>query len=710
MSPAAPAGVGPSRSWFGIVAALGLSALLAWVFVRYVDLTPRVDETFFFSSHDPQLREDNEIARLFPESPQLVLAAEGDIASPAYLARIRQMSAEVEAIEGVTTVVSLSHGPRDLDDALKSPIWSRLLLPRDHKSSYVIATVRAGDASSVSSRIETVTARFNRPGFHVMASGVPYVTTLIARNLARDLRVFSLAAVVIFGVVLLVIFRSVWVLAGTLIACIDSGAATLLATHLLRIPIGPVTANLSTMVFVMTLSPIVFLTFNWRHLGDVRQAIHKTIEPSFWSATCMFLGFISLLLVPSTPMRHLGVAGAIGAVMAFGAAYGVYPRFMAVARAASAKAPTRHRLGAFFSRPHPLLVAAIALFCAVGAAGLPKLNTDPDLPSYFQPKSDIRTGLDFVDHASGSSPLNFVIEDDHRAPLNHRDQYDRLWRVQTALERDPAVGTVLSIPLVIGEARRRFLSFLVSTEGILKRLDEAKRGHIASRFITADRTQALFILRMHETDRTEPRERVIARLQATIERQGFHVVLTGGTYSLLDQMGRLVTSSVISGVLILVAIFSAMGYAFSRSLRVAGAMAVSLLVIPVIIRGYIAYLGMPLDFITASAANLDLGMGVDAMIYLTLAARRERATGDDPWTPWSKACAELYRPIGTSLLVLCCGFGIFLSSRFPPTQRFGLFVMLGSATAAATALFMFPWLASVRFGRKPKAAPPTSRP
>ena len=186
---------------------------------------------------------------------------------------------------------------------------------------------------------------------------------------------------------------------------------------------------------------------------------------------------------------------------------------------------------------------------------------------------------------------------------------------------------------------------------------------------------------------------VIERLKRIVQGHGFRTVMVGGTYSLLDQMTRLVTSSVISGVLLLIAIFVAMGYAFSRSLRVAAAMLVSLITIPVVVRGYIAYMGMPLDFITASAANLDLGMGVDAMIYLTLFARREKSAGDS-WEAWSKACSHLWQPIGTSLLVICCGFGIFLLSNFPPTQRFGLFVIVGSATAAAAALIIFPWLAS----------------
>ena len=55
---------------------------------------------------------------------------------------------------------------------------------------------------------------------------------------------------------------------------------------------------------------------------------------------------------------------------------------------------------------------------------------------------------------------------------------------------------------------------------------------------------------------------------------------------------------------------------------------------------------------------------------------------------------------GTRDLWLIVAVGIFLLSNFPPTQRFGIFVMFGSATAASAALFMFPWLASVSIHRK----------
>jgi len=230
-------------------------------------------------------------------------------------------------------------------------------------------------------------------------------------------------------------------------------------------------------------------------------------------------------------------------------------------------------------------------------------------------------------------------------------------------------------------------------------LEDPKHGSAARQFLTPDHKRALFLLRMRETVRSTPREDVIRRLERTVEREGFRTLLVGGEYSLLAQMGRLIDSSIIEGVLVLTGIFTIMGYLFSRSLRVAAAMLITLLIIPVVVRGYIAYIGMPLDFITSSAANLDLGMGVDAMIYLTMFAKREHA-GLSSWEPWSKACSHQWRPIGTSLLVICCGFGIFLLSNFPPTQRFGIFVMFGSATAASAALFMFPWLASFSIHKK----------
>ncbi|HVH89401.1 MAG TPA: hypothetical protein VM912_21980, partial [Terriglobales bacterium] len=84
-----------------VLVCLGVSALVISVFFRVVDLKPKVSENFFFSKRDPQLRADNQILRLFPESPQIVFVASGDIQSPAYEDRVRALSDEVAGVPGV---------------------------------------------------------------------------------------------------------------------------------------------------------------------------------------------------------------------------------------------------------------------------------------------------------------------------------------------------------------------------------------------------------------------------------------------------------------------------------------------------------------------------------------------------------------------------------------------------------------------------------
>src|SRR5580704_11026183 len=144
-----------------VLVCLSATALIVYTFVRSVDLTPRVDETFFFSPKDPELKVDHEILAIFPESPQVIIAAEGDLESPAYAEHVRALSDALARQPGVQSVQSLSRGPKNVDDALKSPLWSRLLIPADHESSYMfVSFTRVPDATVVEA-IEAVGRHFN---------------------------------------------------------------------------------------------------------------------------------------------------------------------------------------------------------------------------------------------------------------------------------------------------------------------------------------------------------------------------------------------------------------------------------------------------------------------------------------------------------------------------------------------------------------------
>jgi predicted RND superfamily exporter protein len=46
--------------------------------------------------------------------------------------------------------------------------------------------------------------------------------------------------------------------------------------------------------------------------------------------------------------------------------------------------------------------------------------------------------------------------------------------------------------------------------------------------------------------------------------------------------------------------------------------------------------------------------------------------------------------------VVCAGFAIFILSGFPPTQRFGGSVVLGTLLSPLPALFVLPWFATAK--------------
>ena len=66
-----------------VLVCLGLTAIVLSIFFRVVDLKPQVNETFFFSKEDPQVRVDNQILSLRnklepePTQPQFLLTVHG---------------------------------------------------------------------------------------------------------------------------------------------------------------------------------------------------------------------------------------------------------------------------------------------------------------------------------------------------------------------------------------------------------------------------------------------------------------------------------------------------------------------------------------------------------------------------------------------------------------------------------------------------------
>ena len=685
----------------GFWALLAAMTLSAWAVLFRVDLAPRVESDFFFSTEDPAFQASRRISEIFPSQPQLIASAQGqDIQAPEYIERMGQLTEALLADPGISDVQSLTRGPSHPAAVLSSPVWSRLLLSNNPRASQLIISLEGGGGDGdLIARVEKILAEHDRPSFDLAISGVPYVVELIRRYLLRDLRVFSSAALLIFGLVISLLYRSLPPVAGTLLSCLGACLITLTVLHLMETPIGILTANIATIVFVLTLSHTVFLTANWKRVQSGRdpesalaEAVRITFAASFWCMVAALSGFGSLLLANAKPLRELGVSGMVGTAVAIVVAYGFYPFFLRSGKAAPAVATTEPGRGGLPGATGPLVVAAL---CLIAALGLAAVNTDPSIFAYFAKGSEIRDGLELFDRAGGSSPMFIVVADEEGRRLDSRLVEPQMAQLQEGLEKEPSVGVALSLPVLLAEARRVPLAALLSTEQIVAILDSERYNHIARSFIDDDRSQALYFLRMRETGRDEPRQDVVARLHALVAEAGLETRLIGGLYDLQGKLGELVATSLVRELGGLLAFFVLVAAIVSRSVRGAAAMVACLAAVPVLLLGAMGHLRQPVDVISAPGANVAISLGIDAMIHLMMAVRRQLQTGAGVVAAWTLACHQMRRPIVGAMLILAAGFGIFTLSSFPPTQRFGLLVAAGTLVSAVMALVVLPFLATI---------------
>ena len=646
---------------------------------------------FFFADDDPQMRASREVAEVFPAGAQLILRVADRGGDPGtYRDAIVGLTNDLLVVDGVDSGFSIT-----TDDPSRSPLFGRILLTPDPAATNIVLQVDETDPEVLLPRIEAVVAQHETPMFEVIVSGVPAIVELIRRSLYRDLIVFSTAAVLVFALLIGIVYRDAAIVAGTLATCLVSVSATLLIVQALGVGIGLLTANLVTIVFVLTLSHVVFLTANWRRAsgkdrsGLILEALGETWEGSFWSMTTTLLGFASLLIATAQPLRELGVAGVVGTLVALGTAYTVYPATLG--RWARIQPPPDEGFRRGTLRSRGGVVGGAAVVVGVLALGVPHLDTDPGLLSYFAPGSELREGLALVDADGGSSTLDIVVSDPDGASVASREVYPRLDELQAALEADSTVGVVLSPTLLIDHARTIPLAGLLPVGMLLDLASSDALGGVAIGFVTPERDRARFSLRMRETV-DEPREDVMARLADRVGEAGLRADVVAGLYDLQAQLGRLIASSLRIGIGGLMALFLGVALIVARSGVIAGAMWLCLGAIPLVILGVFGHARIAIDIITSPAANIALAIGADSMIHLVIRVRRLASTGHV--TPWATGVGQIARPVLGASAIICAGFGLFALSSFPPTQRFGMAVIVGTMAAATMALLVLPRLAT----------------
>ncbi len=690
-------------------------ALACIMFVKmYVKLVPEIDETFFFSSDDPQLQAANEIKKLFIPQPQVIFVASGNIRNRKYLDTLAQLTFDLQHTKGIVDVKSLGAGPSSVNGAIKSPLWRRLLVNADETASNLVIGLKVEDQYLCIETLKKLQKKYDTDDFKLALTGVPFVIHEIKRQLVDELKVFSTVAFIVFTIFLLLIFRSYWMLAGCIIACIASVLVDFIVLDFFGIEPGILTANLWSIVFVLTISHIVFMTGSWEievrsGLVSDKQAISNavfgTAPASFWAMVTTLLGFLSLLLVSAKPLQQFGLAGAIGALASIFSAYIIFPQFLKIMKHPNkVESELLTKIRNYVTTPQKKIVIFMFLLVLLVFPGMYFIDANPTLFSYFKSGSRLRDDLEKVDKDGGTSPLEIVIQDPNGEKFNTNKAYKKLWELQFDYEEDPAVGTVISLPVIMGEAAVSPFAPYFQWDFLLDLISGPMFDKAGKFFITSDYKYGRFMIRMRETERTHSRDDVIERLKKITIKRGFDPFLVGGLYQFQGQLSALLSASILQGLIGLGILFSIIVLIVSFSIKISIPMMVCLGVIPVCLFGIVGYFSFPLDVVSSPGANIAIAIGIDSMIHLVMRVRvliKENII--KPAAVWTEAVNILLKPVLASSLMMGVGFATFGLSSFPPTQRLGLMVVLGTLLSVIITLIVLPYLVQIKIRKNKKA-------
>ncbi len=169
--------------------------------------------------------------------------------------------------------------------------------------------------------MEAIESKLEAKDFHIQMAGAPYIAEMMRRSLTHDFRTFSLTSFLLFGAAMWVLFRSWKLTVGILATCSSAVLLTLLLQQMLGQKIGILTANLITIIFVITLSHLVYMTFNWQTLAQGDQDGDQGKDGPAQKAPQPNQG-------PAQQPDQRGLGGTFGTILALVTAYLMYPSFL----------------------------------------------------------------------------------------------------------------------------------------------------------------------------------------------------------------------------------------------------------------------------------------------------------------------------------------------------------------------------------------------
>jgi predicted RND superfamily exporter protein len=524
-------------------------------------------------------------------------------------------------------------------------------------------------------------------------------------NIKHDFIWFSSLALILSAIILLLIYRSFRLMLVPYLMSVTAMLFTLGLTSMLGIPLSILSVLLPTIILFVSTSDAIHLLNSFRHTqksshnNRLSEAVHKVLIPTFLTSLTTAIGFISLIFLPSSPIKQLGILAATGVLLAFIVNFLFAPLLLAKNyKRAQGKLPWK-ALTVIIFRNRKLIYVIFGVFILLSAYFTFQLNTDSYLLRDLPEDDEVRLSFELVDNSfGGSKPWEIA--------LWPTDSLETVWNAEFMNEVNK-ISSYLNDSLDFGR--------VVAPSQLLKYANQVNKGGLVGNYAYPDENAQNLMGTAEKLNRylngavinqegnyarilafmpdwgasktTRKNEKLVKFISDNVDQKVLGYRLTGTSF-LIDKNNELVSLNLLKGLLIAIGLISIILAVYFRSFKILLISLIPNLVPLLITAGLMGLMQVPIKLTTTIIFVVAFSIAVDDTIHF-IASYKKQSAKNHIWNT-----LKTFRLAGLSIiittLIIVSGFSLFILSSFATTFYLGLFLSLSLLIALLTDIFLLP--------------------
>ena len=635
-------------------------------------------------------------------------------------------SPPLSLIELTGDAITIDNGNADMSfvtsEFSNSPLYANNLVSPDGNTSALLINLIEVDQSINDVNIELASAVTNirnvmaayRNNAQLYLGGVPMIRNDIISFIANDLKLFSLAVVLVMSIMLAIIFRGLrWVLLPIGIsitgALIMTGALGALGWK-----VTVISSNFFSLLLVMTLSVTIHLVVRFKELAQqadevnrkqlTLQTLQQMLKPCLYTTLTTIAAFSSLMISDVRPVIDFGWMMAIGVTIALVLSFLAFPILMSllptpkIAKHSTEFAFTK-TLANFTNQFGNQLIIGMILVVVLALIGVSKLSVENRFIDYFKQSTEIHQGLSLIDQQlGGTMSLEIVLNDSANAYWVDDFLREDIHKIHQYLDNLEATGKVLSIDTVMqiltqanaGIPPTGFLLMVAKNQ-----MPEFARKQVLDPYLSESENQLRIVARIKETDGTLKRDELVNTITAhfvdefKLNPDSFKMT---GVFVLYNNLLQSLFESQIKTIALVFALIFVMFLFIFKSVSLSILALIPNTLPSLLILGIMGLANIPLDLMTITIAAIAIGIGVDNAIHYIHRYRAEFEVDQDYLATMYRSHASIGLAMFYTSITVAIGFLVLALSNFIPSIYFGVFTAIAMLSAVLANLTLLPKL------------------